>query len=59
MASKWTIAGKPTKCAFVGCLKDFTGSAYHGSDGRYYCTEFCSDEAQSNETIEHRARRAS
>lgn len=59
MASMWTIAGKPTKCAFGPCGAEFKGSAFHGADGKYYCTEFCSEEAQTHETLETRHRRAS
>ncbi len=49
--------GAPAQCAF--CMQKFDGYAWHGHDDKYYCTEFCSDEAESAATVEQRARRAS
>jgi hypothetical protein len=43
--SRYILNGSPRCCAFEPCGKDFTDKAYHAGDGRYYCDEFCAEEA--------------
>lgn len=57
--SRWMNGGQPHQCAFGPCSKQFNGHAWRGYDDKYYCTEFCSDEAEDNANTEQRARRAS
>lgn len=55
--SRYFMNGSPTGCAFCG--QQFDGHAWRGYQNKYYCNEFCSDEAEAHSTIEQRNRRAS
>lgn len=45
--SKYHMNGAPKHCAF--CQEPFTTHAWRGSDGKYYCGEFCEEGGSSKE----------
>lgn len=55
LQSRYMNGGAPKACAY--CQQPFTDHAWRGSDGKYYCNEFCEEGGELSETVEQRARK--
>jgi hypothetical protein len=45
LRSRYMNGGAPTHCSFCG--NPFTDHAWRGSDGKYYCNEYCEEGGQT------------
>jgi hypothetical protein len=48
VSTRFILNGSPKCCQFGPCGKAFVSAAYHAGDGRYYCDEFCAEEAANS-----------
>jgi hypothetical protein len=45
-ASRYLTAGSPLRCFLPSCQIPFDGRCVHGSDGHFYCSQVCADNAE-------------
>lgn len=50
--SKWMNGGAPQNCANPNCKEPFIHHAWRGSDGKYYCNEWCEEFVREREPEE-------
>jgi hypothetical protein len=43
--SRYLTAGAPLRCFLPSCQTPFDGWCVHGSDGHFYCSQLCADNA--------------